>query len=164
MLLRSFVWLGLALTGCTYAFNPSSIPGHIKTLEIPVAENQTLEVALAEELTAGLTDRFVRDNSLRVVQKDADALLDCQITGYEKRVFGFDSNEVASEYIVIMTVNMTLRDRVKSKEIWNEAGVQGRASYALAGSDEGVTTEEEARVLAIKQIVDLALAKTVEGW
>jgi outer membrane lipopolysaccharide assembly protein LptE/RlpB len=164
MLLRSFVWLGLAMAGCTYTFNPSSIPGHIKTLEIPVAENQTLEVALAEELTGALTERFVQDNSLRVVQEDTDALLECQITGYEKRVFGFDANEVANEYIVIMNLNMTLRDRVKSKEIWSETGVQGRASYALNGSDEGVTTEEEARGLAVKQIVDLALAKTVEGW
>lgn len=161
---RAFPLAAVLLTGCTYTFNPSSVPGHIKSLEIPVAENQTLEVALSEELTAALTERFVADNTLRVVQKDADALLECSITGYEKRVFGFDQNQVANEYIVLLTVNLALRDRVKSKEIWSEEGVVGRASYALSGSEEGVATEEAARELAVKQIVDFAISKTVEGW
>jgi outer membrane lipopolysaccharide assembly protein LptE/RlpB len=151
------------VAGCTYTFNPSSIPGHIRTLEIPVADNQTLEVVLAEEITNALSERFVNDNTLQVVQSDADAVLECSIIGYQNRVFTFDETQTAREYVVIMTVDMTLRDRVKGKEIWDEEGVTGTATYAL-DDDEGVTTEEEARVLAIKQIVDEALSKTVEGW
>lgn len=157
--------VGLLLVGgCVYTFNPSNIPSHIKTLEVPVAENLTLEVALSDQLTTAMTERFVEDNTLRVVQKDADALLECVITGYENRVFGFNQDQVANEYVVILAVNMTLRDRVKSKEIWSGEQVKGQATYFLDGSDEGVTTEEEARTLAIKQIVDFAISKTVEGW
>ena len=158
-----FVVPAVLLAACAYTFNPSSIPGHIRTLEIPVADNQTLEVVLAEEITNALSERFVRDNSLQVVQSDADAVLECSIVGYQHRVFTFDETQTAKEYVVIMTVDMTLRDRVKGKEIWDEEGVTGTATYAL-DDDEGVTTEEEARVLAIKHIVDEALSKTVEGW
>lgn len=151
------------LAGCAYTFSPS-LPSHLKTLQIPVVENQTLEVALTEALTGALTDRFVANNQLRVVQKDADAVLEADITGYENRVFGFNAEQQAQEYIVLIAVKMTLRDRVKGKDLWSEDNVRGVASYYVGGSGQTVTTEEGARVLAIKQIVDFALSRTVEGW
>jgi len=160
-----FALTALLLVGGCYTFNPSNIPSHIRTLEVPVADNQTLEVALSDQLTTAMTERFVEDNTLRVVQKDADALLECVITGYENRVFGFNQDQVANEYVVILAVDMTLRDRVKGKEIWSGEGVRGQATYALdVATDQGVTTEDEARALAIKHIVDFAISKTVEGW
>jgi outer membrane lipopolysaccharide assembly protein LptE/RlpB len=153
----------ILLAGCAYTFNPS-LPSHLKTLQIPVVENQTLEVALPEALTSALTDRFVANNQLRVVQKDADAVLEADITGYENRVFGFNAEQQAQEYIVLIAVKMTLRDRVKGKDLWSEENVRGVASYYVGGAGQTVTTEEGARVLAIKQIVDFALSRTVEGW
>jgi hypothetical protein len=159
----TFVTLVL-LCGCAYSFNPSSVPRHLKTLEIPVVENRTLEADLAEQLTGTLIERFVEDNTLRVVQGDADAVLEGEITSYENRVFGFNAEERADEYVVILEVQMTLRDRVKSKELWHEDRMRGRASYFLEGTGDGVSNELEARALAMKQIVDAALAKTTEGW
>lgn len=158
-------WPGVLIlaAGC-YTFNPSAIPSHIKTLSIPTAENKTLEASLAEELTTDLTDRFVRDNTLKVVQSDADAVLEATITGYENRVFGFTSNQVADQYIVILTVDMTLRDRVKNKEIWSQTGMVGRQAYSVSGTGGGITSEEEARKAAMKQVVDAAISRTVEGW
>jgi hypothetical protein len=159
-------WAGAALiaSGCAYTFNPSAVPSHIKTLEIPVLANRTLEPALAEELTRDLTDRFLRDNTMRVVQKDGDAVLEGEITGYQDRVFGFNAEEKADEYIVLLTVKLRLRDRIKNKELWSEEHVQGRASYFLGASENAVNSEEKARVLAMKQVVDFALARSVEGW
>jgi outer membrane lipopolysaccharide assembly protein LptE/RlpB len=157
-------FLVLALPGCAYTFNPSSIPGHLKTLQIPTADNQTLEVSLAQELTQALTDRFVRDNVFKVVQDDADAVLDADITHYENRVSGFNAEQQADEYMVIMTVKMALRDRVKNKVIWSDDNVQGRASYTPGASGSAVGTEEDARKLAYKQIVDFVVARSTEGW
>jgi len=160
---RSALAAALALGGCAYTFNPS-LPSHLKSVQVPVVENRTLEVALTEELTRALTDRFVANNQLRVVQKDADAVLEAEITGYENRVFGFNAEQQAQEYIVLMVVKMTLRDRVRGKDLWSEENVRGVASYFVGGSGQTVTTEEGARVLAIKQVVDFALSRTVEGW
>jgi hypothetical protein len=42
--------------------------------------------------------------------------------------------------------------------------VVGRSSYFLEGGDGGVNSETDARALAIKQIVDFAISRTVEGW
>jgi hypothetical protein len=155
--------LAAALSGC-YTFNAASVPPHLKTLEIPVVANRTLEVALAEELTQALIDRFVKDNLLDVVADDADAILEGEITRYENRVFGFNAQQRADEYIVVMAARLTFRDRVKSKEMWSEEAVQGRASYFLGASGSAVSTEEEARQLAIKQIVDFAVSRSVEAW
>jgi hypothetical protein len=160
---RLVLLLLLGTPGC-YSFHQSSLPSHIKTLEVPVVDNQTLEVVLAEELTTALIDRFVSDNTLRVVQGNADAVLLGTITGYENRVFGFNSEEKADEYVVLLTVNMTLRDRVKNQELWNAEGVRGGASYFVGGDPDAVSTEEDARLLAIKQVVDAAIARTTEGW
>jgi len=161
-----WLWLGgaLVLAGCAYSFNPSSIPRHLQTVQIPVASNQTLEAEVSEELTQALTDRFVRDNTLRVVQKDADAVLESDITGYENRVFGFNAEQQADEYLVVVVVQMTFRDRVKNKELWQER-IQGTERYFVGGAGLAtVNTEAGARALAIKQIVDSAVARTTEDW
>jgi len=159
-------WLAslLLVGGCAYSFNPSSIPGHLKTVQIPVASNETLEAQLSEELTQALTDRFVTDNTLRVVQKDADSVLESDITGYENRVFGFNSQQQADEYLVRVIVKMTFRDRVKNKEIWSDE-IQGAERYFPGGTGgHTVNSEEAARALAVKQIVDAAIARTTENW
>ena len=156
--------LATLISGC-YTFDPSAIPGHIKTLEIPVVGNQTLEPALAEQVTKALTDRFIADNTLKVVQKNADAALEGEVIGYQDRVFGFDAARQANEYIVIVTVQLTLRDRVKKKEIWSADQVIGRANYFLESSTGGgITSEGAARDQAIRQVVDYAISRTVEGW
>jgi outer membrane lipopolysaccharide assembly protein LptE/RlpB len=162
--MRNLSLAGLLLVaGCAYTFNPS-LTGHIKTLQIPVVENETIEVELSEQLTSSLTDRFVADNNLNVVSRDGDAVLEGAILAYENRVFGFNADQRAEEYIVIMQVKMTLRDRVKNKELWSEENVRGVASYFVGGSGSTVSTEEEAQALAIKQVVDFAVSRTVEGW
>jgi lipopolysaccharide assembly LptE-like protein len=155
--------LAVCCTGC-YTFNPAALPGRIKTLEIPTVGNRTLEPALAEQVTKGLTDRFISDNTLKVVQKNADAVLEGEVTGYQDRVFGFNTSQQANEYIVILTVKLTLRDRIKNKEIWSSDSVVGRSSYFVGGPPGGVNSEPDARALAIKQVVDFAISKTVEGW
>ena len=163
--MRALVFLLATLIPGCYTFNPSAIPGHIETLEIPVVGNQTLEPALSEQVTKALTDRFIADNTLKVVQKNADASLEGEVVGYQDRVFGFDSSRQANEYIVIVTVQLTLRDRVKNKEIWSADQVVGRASYFLESSTSGaVTSESAAREQAIRQVVDYAISRTVEGW
>jgi len=155
---------GLLLAGCPYSFS-NSLPGHIKTVSIPVFENETLESELAEELTTAVTDRFVRDNQLSVVQQDADAELLGTITGFEDRVFGFNADQRADEYLVVLTVRLVFRDRVKNKEIWKEDQTRGVASYFLGSSQAGTpATVEQARALAITQIVDIIVSRTFEGW
>jgi|SoiMethySBSTD1v2_1073268.scaffolds.fasta_scaffold917019_2 outer membrane lipopolysaccharide assembly protein LptE/RlpB len=158
-----FLLPALLLAGC-YTFNPKAVPSNMKTLEIPVVGNRTLEPALSEQVTKALTDRFISDNTLKVVQKNADAVLEGEVTGYQDRVIGFNSSRQANEYLVILTMKLALRDRTKNKEIWSSDAVVGRSSYFLESAQGGVNSETDARALAIKQVADFAISRTVEGW
>lgn len=158
-----FFALLLLLGGC-YTFR-TSLPGHIQTVRIPVVQNETLEVELADELTTALTERFVRDNQLRVVQGDSDSVLEGRITGYEDRVFSFNAAQQADEYVVIVTVDLALRDRVRQKELWREESMRGVSSYFPGGSDANLPrSPEEARTKAIEQLVETVVSRTFEGW
>ena len=53
---------------------------------------------------------------------------------------------------------------MKGKDLWTEENVRGVGSYFVGGTGQTVATEEGAQTLAIKQIVDFALSRTVEGW
>jgi hypothetical protein len=164
--MRIIRWMlpSVLVSGCFYSFT-TSLPGHVETVNIPVFQNETLEVDLAEQLTTAVTERFIQDNLLNVIQGAADSELNGSVTGYEERVFGFDSQQRADEYLVVVTVDLLFRDRVKNKEIWSEESVRGVGSYFLGSSETGVpTTETEARGLAIKQIVDIIVSRTFEGW
>ncbi|NNF08196.1 MAG: LptE family protein [Candidatus Eisenbacteria bacterium] len=163
--MRFLCLLGLLLiSGCVYTFS-NSLPNHLKSVHIPVFTNETLEVGLAEELTTAVTDRFAQNNKLQVVTRDADAVLTGDIVGYEERVLGFSSDQRAEEYLVVVSVDMTLQDRVKNREVWSEEGIRGRASYFPDATTQGTAaTVEEAITLAVEQIVDVAISRTFEGW
>ena len=152
-----------AASGC-YSFS-TSLPGHIKTVMVPAMPNETLRPEVSEELTTALTGRFVRDNQLQVVQRNADAVLEGTVTGYEDRVFGFNANQQAEEYVVVVTVQLVFRDRVKNKELWSDDAVRGVGNYFVGSADPNQPrTATEALEVALQQIVDLTMARTFEGW
>jgi hypothetical protein len=163
LLLAVAVGLLPAASGC-YSFS-TSLPGHIETVMVPVMENETLRPEVSEDLVTALTGRFVRDNQLQVVQRNADAVLEGTVTGYEDRVFGFNANQQAEEYVVVVTVRLTFRDRVKNRELWSEEAIRGVGNYFVGSSDPNqASTAAEALVVALQQIVDITMARTFEGW
>ncbi len=163
--LRLFLPVLLLGSGCAYTFNPS-LPSHIKTIQIPTIENETIQAELSQEMTEALTDRFIADNNLRVVSGDADAVLEGTVVEYQNRVLGIGSDNVAQEYVVFLKLSVRLRDRIKNKDLWSDEELSGRASYVVQGAqtDQTLTNELEARAVAIRQIVDVVLSQTVEGW
>jgi len=151
------------LPGC-YSFN-TSLPGHIKTVMVPVFRNETLQSEIPEDLATALTNRFLRDNRLKVVQSNPDAILEGIITGYEDRVFGFNTDQQADEYVVVITVSVAFRDRVKNKELWREDTLRGVGNYIVGVSDPSQpSTNIDAQATAIQQIVDFTMSRTFEGW
>src|SRR5437867_950514 len=103
-------WLaGLALGAgsCAYTTSTALLPTHIKTIAIPVFENQTTEYTLEQELTQAVIDRFVQDNHLKVVdERSANAVLRGKITDYRNTVFGFSAAVQAQEYRVTVEVSV----------------------------------------------------------
>jgi outer membrane lipopolysaccharide assembly protein LptE/RlpB len=154
--------LALLLSGCFYTVR-NSVPGHIKSIAVPVFQNQSLQPAIEDELTKRVIDRFQSDNHLAIAEaRDADALVEGRVTGYDNRVYRFNEQEQAQEYIVLLTMDVTVKDREKNKDLWSQEGIRTSATYVISGPQ--ARTEAQARTDAIAQAADIILSRTVEGW
>ena len=69
-----FATLVAIVAGCGYGFSSSVLPGHIKTVAIPLMENRSVRGGLDAALTDSLVEAFIRNHTLSVVpEKNADA-------------------------------------------------------------------------------------------
>ena len=104
-----------------YSFSGSSIPGHIKTIAIPLFEDQTSEFQIKEKLTDAVIDEITRDNSLKIVSEDqADAIVYGKIISVSDQAHTYDANEQVESYRVYVSVQVEVKDVKQSTSMWNE--------------------------------------------
>jgi hypothetical protein len=169
------LWPALC-AGCGYSFSGTSLPGHIRTIAVPVFANETLDGLIAEETTRGMSDRFLEDNRLKVAR---EATADCVLTGrvihYERRVYSYTPAQEPQDYIVIVRIAVVLSDRVQNRDLWSSESMEATATYPASGSTGSGGTgesgggalpanEQEARAAAIRKLAQDVLARTLEQW
>jgi len=54
---------------CIYYSMAGSIPPHIKSIAIPLVENQTAEFGMSEAVTDNMVNEFTEENILRLVSE-----------------------------------------------------------------------------------------------
>jgi len=165
LLLVSLLFLGCGF----YSFSGSPLTG-IKTIGIPVFENQTLEYGISESLTDTLINLFVRDNTLKMTnEKKADSVLKGTILKYERGAYTFDANESVKEYKVRIFVDVSFEDKKHKKTLWEQKNMEGWGVYSVvaiptsSGADS-IETEDMGKARAIKKLAEDILNKTVKGW
>jgi len=164
-------WLGAALIlagsfpGCGYTVH-NSLPSNIKTLAIPVFANNTVQSGLADDVTRALVDAFLNNRQLKIVQeRDANAVLRGAIVAYKNQVFGYTSQERATQYEIVLTVQATFRDMVKNRDLWREDALTVRTTYnVVAVAGQPAQTELDGRNDAIQKLADQIVSRTVQGW
>ena len=158
----------LLAPGCSYTFNESSLPGHIHTVAIPVVDNQTIEPAIAQEVTDAISNQFLRDGSLQVVPEGvAHSAVYATITRYVNRVFGFNAAEQTEEFEVVVVMAVELKDLVKRKTVWKDERMVGRTTYFVVETKGQPARDElSGRQDAIQRLAEDVLARTVRsgGW
>jgi len=162
MRLSTAVLVGISIVaqGCGYSLT-TRLPSHIKTIAVPTFQNETLEYGLEEEITQAVIEKFTEDNNLRVVSEErADSVVYGTIKAYKRRVAGFTAEEIANEYEIAIIVDVVVRDRVKSKELWREEGMARTTNYFV----DQVESERDGRRPAIEQIAEDIVSRTVQGW
>ena len=153
------------LLSCGYTAS-STLPGHIKSIAIPVFKNETLEYRIEEEITNAVIEKFVADNRLRVVgERAAASVLVGTVTGYQRRVFSYSAGEVAQEYEITIKVAVEFKDVSNGRIIWKDESLVSSARYfALDMAGQKAQTEQEGRQPAIAFLANDVLTRTVEGW
>jgi outer membrane lipopolysaccharide assembly protein LptE/RlpB len=169
---RRFVLWGLALavaaslTGCAfYGFSGASIPSHLETIAIPIAEDNTASPipTLGRDLTGLLTDRFVDRTrlSLNNNETNADAVLTARILRYTNQPTGVSGDERATTNDVELRVQVRYYDQVEDSTMVEKA-FTGSAEYNP--SQTGTDGERQAARLALERVADDIFTTATSNW
>ena len=150
--------------GCgAYSFTGSSVPSHLKTIYIPVAQDRSPAAipGLRELLTDDLIQRFINDNSLQVANAtSADATLDCIITSVTDVPAIVSAGEQINARKLTINVKVVYKDLVLKKTIFD----QNFSSFGEYVPGQQVNEREEAIAVAIGNISEDILLAVVSGW
>jgi hypothetical protein len=153
----------VTVVGCPYSFTGASVPKHLKTIAIPLVDDQSGfgEPRLRENFTAALTDLFVRDNTLELADRTtADALLEGSIVTVTDAPAVVAEREQVTKRQITMAVRYVFQDMKLKKKVWEKTFTEwgqyesgGGASQRTVGLDG-----------AIRKITENILLETVSGW
>ena len=166
MKVRTSLLLALALLpGCAYySFSGASIPSHLTTIAIPLAEDRSLSplTILDEALTELLIDRFVRQTRLSLVEDEdvADIVLNTQITRYTNAPTSVTGQERAQFNRVTLSVSAQYSNQVDNDVL--ERTFSNFDDYDPLGG--GLEAEENAALNALSNIADDLFTAATSNW
>ena len=133
------IFLSLLCLDCGYYSLAGSIPPHIRSISIPLLDNQTAEFGISEGITDNLLEKFTDENILRVVDVDnSDSILRGSIVQAEDIPYTYSKEEVVGEYRFTVAIDIEWID-VANDEVLFEKRFKGWGAYGIGGdisSDE----------------------------
>ena len=153
----------LQLPGCAYSFTGASVPSHLKTIAIPLVDDQSGfgEPGLREEFTRELTNLFISDNSLQVADRStADAILQGAIVTVADAPLVVEQGEQVSKRRITMTVRFTFQDMKLRQKVWDKTF----SNWGDYDSGGGISQRQVGLKEAIRKITEDVLLETVSGW
>lgn len=152
----------LPVCGCIYTLSGSSLPSHLKTVEITLFANQSLEPNVADEITQALNNEVVSGNLLKVVQRDGDAAITGTVTVYSNTPYTYgasDTRQVSvQQYVVRITAQVEFIDKKKNEALY-KGTVSGEGIYDLQ-----THKEQDGKLAAIKELVQRIMQNSLQGW
>jgi hypothetical protein len=154
--------LTLSLCNCIYTLSGSSLPSHLKTVEVPLFGNQSLEPNIADEITRMLSQEIVSGNLLKVVESNGNAVLNGTVTSYKNEPYTYGASETrqvaVQQYVVRIIADVEFIDVKKDEPIY-KGQVTGEGIYDLSKQ-----TEQDGKAAAIKEMVQRIMSNSVQGW
>ncbi len=161
--------LGLLLAvGCGYNTTGRSA-ANVGNIYIPFFEDETSgerAVNLGTRMTDLVVAEFRQDRAIRVYQAESERTLATkELVGAVKRVnesvLTRNPEEQREEYRVVVVCAITYRDLATDKILWQDSNVTGDGNYLLEEGDAGF---EAALTVALDEVLDLILDKTIKAW
>lgn len=160
---RRWLLLPLALLSCAHYSTQAGLVGGIRSVAIPIAENETAEIDVGQRLTDQATDAFLADGRLRVVDEgSADALLLLRIQRLEDEPFTFTAGEVTEQYRFRLFAQAILQKQSDSSVLLEIERLVGWGTYDAALPDE--EGREPAIDAAMLMVIEEVLDRTTASW
>ena len=152
-LLAGVVLAGL-VAGCGYSVGlGGNLPSHLKTVAVPIFVNSTQQPAVEGVITAAVVNAFVTSGRLKVVSvKEADAILEGNIVGYNLDSIAYDSQSNVTVYRLRVRVNILFRDVRQGTTLYKQDGLEQWADFRVQGqvSDTLAREDQAARQAAVE--------------
>lgn len=157
------LWFLVTFTGCPYSFTGASVPKHLKTVALPLVDDQSGfgEAGLRENFTTALTNLFIRDNSLEVAdRKVADSVLEGVISSVADAPAVVAPGERVTKRQITVSVRYVFQDMKLKKKVWEKTFSEwGQYDSGGGPSQRAVGLQE-----AIRKITENILLETVSNW
>lgn len=148
---------------CFYSFTGASVPSHLKTIAIPVADDRSgsAESGLREKLTQKLIQKFIDDNSLQIVDRvNANSLLETTIVSFNDAPAIIAAGETITSRRITIGIKASYRDLVKKTVVFDKV-YTNFANYPSSGSlSDKLNAIEE----ILEKTTEDILLETVSGW
>ena len=153
--------------GCGYSVGlGGNLPSHLKTVAVPIFVNSTQQPAVESVITAAVVNAFVTSGRLKVVSvKEADAILEGNITGYALDSIAFNSSINVTEYRLRVRVNILFRDVRQGTTLYKQDGLEQWADFRVQGQvSETLAREDQAARQASVEIGRRIVASAVDRF
>ena len=138
----------LTFISCGFYSLAGSIPPHIKSISIPLIENQTAEFGLAESITDGIIDQFNEVGILSLADFDAaNSILSGKIIKVTEGPYTYSRKESVSEYRYKIDIKIEWFDVLNQKNIL-EGNYAAFGAYGLSGdiASDGIDNDNDGKI------------------
>ena len=144
-----------------YSFR-GALPSNLKTLYIEDFNDNTNYPGVFEEFMQKVTSSFISDNSLTIVEQkaSADLILSGTLINIQRRPVSITPTEQVQQYQMVLTVKTECLNTHIQKPLWAESISRYGVISGSASRDE----IDQANSIAIDQVVEDIIAKTIGAW
>ena len=138
-----YLWV---FSGCgIYSFS-GSIPPHIKSISIPLFENETAEFGIAEAVTDEVTNVFLEENILKISDQ-GDSILRGSIKKVEDKPYTYSEMEEVLEYRYSVGISVEWFD-VREEKVLITKNYTNWGAYSLTAdvASDGIDNDGDGKV------------------
>lgn len=151
----------MIVMGCTYSVYSSGMP-HLKTVKLNEFENKTDQYELEIKLLDSMSEDFIMDGRLNLVDLTPDCELKGRILDYTNKITTYGSSGI-DEYEVRVLFSIEFVDLVKNEIIWETSNLVISQKYS--GNDNAeIVTEEEAVKEIEQDLFEKIMRESLEEW
>ena len=144
-----------------YSFR-GALPSHLKTIYIEDFDDHTNYPGVREEFMQKVATAFISDNSLTIVEQkaSADLILNGNLASIQRRPASITPTEQVQQYQMVLTIKTECLNTHTQKPLWAET----ISRYGIISGSASRDEIDQANSLAIDQVVEDILSKTIGAW
>lgn len=156
-----FFAVAVLLSGC-YSFTASTLPSHIKTVNIHEVDDKVMDAVLANDIRTGVVDMFKKNaGGVRIVNGEANSDFQISLLSYTNKPENYNSNSDVETYRVTIRVAVKFYDNVKERIIYEAKSLSADGTYDVQANE---TEDRHGQARAIEKLQELIITNALAKW